>query len=202
MLAAIERHQRELYRVGNSYDFGSVGFQNDRMDRLTNCIYDYKHWDEALEELRRSLAGHPERDKLITYAAWRWYNWRASKCVEYAFCRHSRVEAEPEERHKLRDIFIDGVQFDVKVSRMPRGLSARSCPEWFVTCLFEGQSREGRYAMNNRIVVVPEGPDRKKWLGKTRLIDMMNGVDRFMVDYLPDNLILLRDDIKVGLIVV
>lgn len=134
--------------------------QQDRWDEASGFIYRIC----SLEELRRATCqvaaarGFPLRE-FAAYVVRRWYNFHTHQVALEIFCAHPRVRREANPRHPSIDFYLDGVPFDLKLTRFPRAYprlldEARARPADLVNWLYREQSREGRYHVANRMFVV------------------------------------------------
>jgi hypothetical protein len=134
--------------------------QDDAWDRVSRYIYA----TDTLYHLRRKTRrvakerGLPLHD-FGSYVLHRWYNYHTHQVALGIVLDHSRTRPEKDPFHHTVDFYLDGVGFDLKLTRFPNSYPhdlAHACahPEQLARWLYAQQSGEGRYHAANRLFVV------------------------------------------------
>ena len=142
--------------------------QNDNKDNDTGFIYTAKTIDEV-----RAKCNETGVD--INYALHRWFNTQTSLTCEELFIKYGAVDEE-NTKDKLTDFYINGEQFDLKLTAYPTELKdagidphTRAGKNRLIEWLYENQSSEGREGYGNRIFIVCNAHTTKeKYYLKTR----------------------------------
>ena len=134
--------------------------QNDDWDSLSNFVYRTVSLDELRRQTRRvaAQAKLPLRE-FGQYVVNRWYNYHTHQVVLDIICAYPQVRREANPRNHEVDFYLDGVGFDLELSRFPRAYErtlaqARAQPQELVNWLYREQSSRGRYHTANRFFVV------------------------------------------------
>jgi hypothetical protein len=89
----------------------------------------------------------------------RWYNYHTHQAALDIILDHARTYPEKDPFHHTVDFYLDGVGFDLKLTRFPgrygRDLAhARAHPGDLARWLYQNQSNQGRFHAANRLFVV------------------------------------------------
>ncbi|MCM4159197.1 hypothetical protein FHG64_09405 [Antarcticibacterium flavum] len=174
-------------RLDHPYSWGRK--QNDQWDRFSGFIYRTQSWEEVLEQAGKvAEQQNLEKASFINYAANRWYNFWSAKAVESIFCDLPGVTPARDERDRLRDFNIQGVDMDLKTSIYPRGFNhaldyAQRHPGDLVTWLYRNQSSQQRMHYYNRLflIVYAEGGDH--WKLKAEILFLKEVVEDYVVNF-------------------
>ena len=134
--------------------------QGDEWDALSRFIYTVRSLEELRREIRRAAgeAGLPLKP-FASYVVRRWYNYHTHQIALEILCAHPRVRRAADPRDHEVDLYLDGIPFDLKLTRFPRAYPhslahARAHPEGLVNWLYRHQSAQGRYHTANRLFLV------------------------------------------------
>lgn len=156
--------------------------QSNILDRKTSFIYDIEDF-ESFSRVSNLLLSKSED---VDYALHRWVNLQISNYCEALFCKYGAIKVE-NKKDKEKDIFIDNVPFDVKVTNYPNTAYEKfdlkniedknNLAIWF----YNNQSQEGRKHLKNRLFVVCNGKDNdEKWKNRINLDLLENKIKGFM----------------------
>lgn len=156
--------------------------QSNVLDRKTSFIYDIEDF-ESFSRVSNLLLSKSED---VDYALHRWVNLQISNYCEALFCKYGAIKVE-NKKDKEKDIFIDNVPFDVKVTNYPNTAYEKfdlkniedknNLAIWF----YNNQSQEGRKHLKNRLFVVCNGKDNdEKWKNRINLDLLENKIKNFM----------------------
>jgi hypothetical protein len=134
--------------------------QDDSWDRASRYIYA----TDTLYHLRRKTRQVAEERGLPlhefgSYVLHRWYNYRTHQVALDMILAHPRTRPEQDPFHHTIDFYLDGVGFDLKLTRFPERYPhelahARAHPDQLARWLYARQSGERRYHAANRLFVV------------------------------------------------
>ncbi|MBN1993995.1 MAG: hypothetical protein JW953_14945 [Anaerolineae bacterium] len=136
--------------------------QTDAWDRQTNFVYQIYHW----EALRQAVA--PLDQALAEYAINRWFSFWSAVAVEQIFCILPGVTAHTNQKDRLVDFSIQGINFDHKTSVFPQQYPysvefARYHKAHLIRWLYRNQSRQQRYHTANRLFILLYARDGEHW---------------------------------------
>ena len=148
----LARVEREL-KKRCAFDYKWSRKQGDDWDKETNFIYSTYSF-RALQHYSKHL---PE--ELEQYAWNRWLNFWSAKAIETIFCQHKLVTKERNPYHKFIDFYLASMPFDHKSTVFPKAFSlsvekAKSNPKQFITWLYNHQSKQQRFHLQNRLFLV------------------------------------------------
>lgn len=130
--------------------------QNNYSDSKTKFIYT----SDTIEEVRY----YSEKNRVdFNYALHRWYNFNCAKLHEEIFIKYGAIK-EVDIYHKTIDFYISGIPFDLKTTYFPKAikdishydLKKRSGKNNLIKWLYENQSKQGRFHLENRLFLVCE----------------------------------------------
>jgi hypothetical protein len=179
-------------RLSYSYNWGTK--QTDDLDYKTKFIYTINNFDELLTRIENCRCADPEKTILFNYALNRWFNFLSAKAVERIFCSIEGVKAALDERDKLKDFEINGINFDHKTSVFPKGYGktidyAMRNKEDLILWLYENQSKEGREHYKNRLFVVLYSNKNEHWKLKAEIIWLKGLIESYVHYFDKDKLI-------------
>ena len=156
--------------------------QNNLLDRKTKFVYDVDNF-ELLDRMCKTMLKNEDDRK---YAYHRWVNLNISNYCEELFCKYG-AEKVKNKKDKEKDIFIDNVPFDVKVTNYPStsyesfNLDIDQGKKDLCIWLYNNQSNEGRQHFKNRLFVVCCGNNmEEKWRNRTNLKLLDDHIRDFM----------------------
>ncbi|MBW3015635.1 hypothetical protein KY330_04395 [Candidatus Woesearchaeota archaeon] len=160
-IIALSRLEQELKKV-ETYSWG--GLQTNMLDDLTKFIYGCSSYDALMKLIERAEGIHENFPR--QYAINRWYNFWCSTAAEALLGKSDKVELEKEVKHKTIDFFIEQLNFDLKVTVLPKvlqngfnnGFAAfkhfYDKPQELIYWFYENQSIERRFHEHNRLFLV------------------------------------------------
>lgn len=126
-----------------------VGKQRDGADAATRFVYEC----QSLTEVRERSSNIGLDGDLTSYAEKRWVNLVRHDSWLALFLERPGCEAWPDPKDKRRDLLVETIPFDLKVTRYPRtctpGMDTRALATWF----YENQSGGSRFHLDNRLFV-------------------------------------------------
>jgi hypothetical protein len=174
--------------------------QNDLLDRKTKFIYDVMDFKTLQSMCNRMLS--KEEDRL--YAYHRWFNLNISTYCEEVFCKYGAVKVE-NKKDKEKDIYINDIPFDVKVTNYPStaseefDLDSEVGRKDLATWLYNNQSKEGRQHFKNRIFIVCCGDSLEEKVANRMNLELLDAhIKDFMSE--PTNISLEEFKTVCGLI--
>lgn len=131
--------------------------QDDLSDVRSMFIYNAKTVDECIEKCKKYRISN------INYVLHRWYNYRTSETCEELFEKYGAVR-EKKRNHRLIDIYITGVPFDIKLTTFPEkirekklNLRRQEDRDFLIQWFYANQSQASRKHFANRLFVVCDG---------------------------------------------
>lgn len=167
--------------------------QSDDWDRRTRFIYHTFAWDDLraqIVRLDRTLAD---------YAVHRWFNFWSARAVEMAFCAQPGVQANRNAQDRLVDFRIHGIPFDHKTSVFPAQYDrtfeqARRDKRHLIRWLYDQQSAQGRYHLENRLFVLLYAHDGEHWRLRARVSALAQLIAGYVAEFSPPHLVRLSFD--------
>lgn len=155
--------------------------QNDELDKKTKFIYDVRDFNTLKLLCDTTLSKKEDRQ----YAYHRWVNFCSSIYCEQLFCKYGATKVE-NRKDKNKDILIDGIPYDVKLTIYPSTseikydlrteVGKEGLIKWFYNC----QSNEGREHFKNRIFIVCGGKTKEERIhNKTRFLLIEEGIKKW-----------------------
>lgn len=130
--------------------------QDDLSDVRSMFIYTAKTVEECLDKCKKYHIDN------VNYILHRWYNYQTSEICEELFEKYGAVR-EKKRNHRLIDIYINGVPFDVKLTAYPRALKNKSLDlnkqedrDFLIQWFYTNQSQASRRHFANRLFIVCE----------------------------------------------
>ena len=104
----------------------------------------------------------------FNYALHRWYNFNCAQIHEDIFLKNG-ARKEPETYHKSIDFYLFDVPFDLKTTYFPKAikektsynLTSREGKNKLISWLYNHQSKQGRFHLENRLFIVCENLESK-----------------------------------------
>mgnify|MGYP001612888549 FL=1 len=148
--------------------------QNNYYNGLTNFIYQTKEFDILLQEIDVLFKGKPDYQAFFNYALNRWYNFWSAQAVEQIFCQCDGVVPAIDNKNRLVDFSINGINFDHKTSVFPKGYGfplqhALSNKGSLIDWLYENQSQQQRHHLKNRLFIIVYSNDGEHWKVKSEI---------------------------------
>lgn len=155
--------------------------QTDDWDKESNFIYHCQTYERLFEELNA-------KNKTIdfnNYAVHRWYNAMSAFAIENIFTSHANVQSHFNKFDKLIDFSIQGIPFDHKTTVFPRGFErnieyAKQYPEELIKWLYNKQSTQGRFHLENRLFIVLYGVDGNHWKLRAELTEIKLQIENYL----------------------
>ena len=130
--------------------------QNNDFDAKTKYIYRCK----TVDEVKANSAGNND---IQNYALHRWYNFNCAKLHEDMFIAFGAMK-EDDEYHKTIDFYLFDTSFDLKTTYFPKkiadkenyDLKKRIGKNKLIFWLYENQSKQGRFHLENRLFIICE----------------------------------------------
>lgn len=167
--------------------------QDDIHDRLTDFVFGVASYDGLVEQINQRLRKHKEYRRLTGYAHNRWYNYWSAMAVEEVFKASDRVDPAFNRYDRLKDFSIDGIKFDHKTTKFPRGFGRRldyavDNPRTLIKWLYGHQSRQRRWHEGNRLFIVLYADDGKHWKLKAEIGWLQELIESYLQDFCPERL--------------
>ena len=167
--------------------------QSNDWDQRTNFIYHINEW----EELKLVVKEIPE--DLSAYAINRWFNHWSALAVEGIFCDLPGVYPNKNQRDKLVDFTLHGIEFDLKTSVFPKGYRqsiefAMENKKDLVLWLYESQSQQQRHHMGNRLFIVLYEENGEHWRLRADIEHLEQVVHRYVQNFNETNLIQFKNN--------
>lgn len=174
--------EKELKKVTHMPAWGRK--QTDDWDRNSSFIYRCRTYEELLKELQKNK----DSDDFKNYVIHRWYNAMSASGVEMIFTLHPNVYAQMNKFDKLIDFSIEGVTFDHKTTVFPKGFGknieyAKQNPIELIHWLYQMQSTQGRFHLENRLFVVLYSSDGNHWKLRSELSALKSIIDSYVKNF-------------------
>lgn len=131
--------------------------QDDLSDVRSMFVYNAKTTEECIEKCKKY------RTSDINYVLHRWYNYRTSEICEELFEKYGAVR-EKKRNHRLIDIYITGIPFDIKLTTFPKKIREKNLNlrkqedrDFLIQWFYTNQSQASRKHFANRLFVVCDG---------------------------------------------
>ena len=148
-MIAIEEIQISLKYMNDTW-----AFQKDYLDAQTKFIYTA----DTIDEIRQ----HSTTNNVdFNYALHRWYNFNCAKIHEEFFILNGATKAD-DPYHKTIDFYLLDTPFDLKTTVFPKAIKDKSNYDLnnrigknnLIMWMYENQSKEGRFHLENRLFIV------------------------------------------------
>lgn len=158
--------------------------QTDDWDKNSNFIYNYPTYEELLEILKNKSSS----EEFNNYAIHRWYNAMSALGVEKIFTSQKDVKANFNKYDRLVDFTIQGIAFDHKTTVFPKGFGndiyfAKQNPEKLIQWLYEKQSTQSRFHLENRLFLVLYSSDGEHWKLRSELSELKPIVENYIQNF-------------------
>ncbi len=135
--------------------------QNNDLDAATKFIYTSKNIDEI-----KTTCVIKNID--FNYALHRWYNFNCAQLHEHFFIKNGAIK-EHDLYHKTIDFYLLDTPFDLKTTYFPKAidekknydLTSRNGKNNLILWLYNNQSKQGRFHLENRLFIVCEDLESK-----------------------------------------
>jgi len=178
------------------YDYIWGRKQNNKLDRLTNFIYDVFYFDELLQSVSKHSASNDS--EFVNYVLNRWYNFWSANAVEKIFCSFDKIKPALNRKDHLVDFEIEGIKFDHKTSIFPENYPfsleyAQSNKKSLIEWLYKNQSQQQRKHLKNRLFIVLYDMRLKQhWKLKSELLWLSEIISDYAEKFDTGNLIRLE----------
>jgi len=168
--------------------------QNNYYNGQTNFIYEIKSFEKLLEEINIRFKGKNDYNNFFNYALNRWYNYWSARAAEDIFCSLPNIVPAKNERDRLVDFSIYGINFDHKSSVFPKGYDgtfedALKNPGDLCEWLYENQSQEQRKHLKNRLFIILYSPQGNHWKLKAEISLIKTRIEGYVNNFNKDKLI-------------
>lgn len=135
--------------------------QSNALDSATRFIYSSHSVDDIKTQCEANGAD-------LNYALHRWYNFNCAKTHEEIFLKLG-AKKEEDPYHKTIDFYLLDIAFDLKTTYFPKAIveretynqNRREDKDRLIRWLYENQSKEGRYHLENRLFIICENLESK-----------------------------------------
>jgi len=150
-----EQRFSELEEAGNiAAQWPTI--QGNNLDIRTRFIFQ----KQTVQSVLTSCAENSLANEVTAYALTRWTRWMRHDAWMERFLEEPAVERAENPMDKQIDFSIEGVPFDLKVTRFPRAAERHLTERELAIWLYINQSKEGRFHLANRLFVVADDEDR------------------------------------------
>lgn len=154
------RLEQDLHKAYEMMD-SKWAIQNEKGDQETRFIYKAQTLEDVID--KATILGVD-----VNYALHRWYNYQTSIYCEHIFCDYGAVHEKDIYDHD-KDIYINNIPFDVKLTVYPSILSfhpfdlnTRTGKDAMIQWFYNSQSKGKRKQTVNRLYVVCDGENPLK----------------------------------------
>lgn len=167
-----------------AYEWGRK--QNDIWDGYTNFIYKTPFWDEVVEVMKITIEAYNlDKKELFQYAANRWYNFWSAVAVEKIFTQIEGVTPAVNNKDRLVDFNLNGINFDHKTSVFPKGFKqtiyyAQNHKEELLYWLYKNQSQQQRKHLENRLFLMVYAEDGAHWKLKAEITWLQSIIQKYV----------------------
>lgn len=135
-----------------------------------------------------------DKKTFLNYAANRWYNFWSAQAVEKIFCDLPGISPARNEKDRLRDFNIRGVDMDLKTSVYPKAFNqpvtyAKQHPLELVTWLYRNQSSQQRMHYANRLFLVVYAEGGEHWKLKAEILFLKQVIEDYVANFEPQKLL-------------
>lgn len=167
--------------------------QNNDWDKETNFIYKVRHFGQLEHHIKIKFEKQSNFKELRIYALNRWYNFWSAQGVEYIFCSYPNVVPHSDPYHQYIDFWIDEIPFDHKTSVFPKKYNqsiefATSSPQYLIRWLYENQSKQKRFHLQNRLFLVLHEKNGQHQKLKSEIGILQSAIEKYLRDFDPKNL--------------
>lgn len=168
--------------------------QNDVWDKYSNFIYNIQEFEALLERIRETVDKHRLNKKhFFYYTVNRWYNFWSACAVEQVFIELDGVDAAKNKKDRLVDFSIQGIKFDLKTSKFPKGFGrdldfAMSHQQKLIKWLYLNQSTGRRYHIENRLFLIVYSEDGDHYKLKAEIEWLKTHIEEYVETFDISNL--------------
>jgi hypothetical protein len=167
--------------------------QNNDFDEKTNFIYKMFNFESLLEEIKTRFRNDKNFNAYFNYSLNRWFNYWSARAVETIFCSLNGVVPAKNEKDRLIDFSIAGINFDHKTSIFPNAFNqplsfALENPRNLIIWLYENQSQQHRKHLKNRLFIVLHSSDRQHWKLKAEITWLKGLIEQYVSNFNVANL--------------
>ena len=183
-------------RLKFSYSWGRK--QNNHWDALSNFIYNIDNFDNLIIKIKSRFSEIKSEEisynELFNYSINRWYNFWSAMAVEKIFCSMPGVTPNKNEKDKLVDFSINGINFDHKTSIFPGNYPnsfdfAKKHPNDLIKWLYNNQSKQRRKHYKNRLfIILYKKDDLQHWKLKAEISWLKDYIINYIVNFDQDKL--------------
>lgn len=179
-------------RLQYPYKWGKK--QNDHWDDYTNFIYDYADWDAVVQAMKAIINAYGlDQHELFNYAANRWYNFWSAMAAEQIFSEVEGVVPALNEKNRLIDFSLFGINFDHKTSVFPKGFKetmgyAQNHEEELLYWLYRNQSQQQRKHFENRLFIMIYAENGAHWKLKAEIGLLKAKIQQYCRNFHPTQL--------------
>lgn len=172
--------------------------QNDSWDAYSQFIYTVIDFEELIKHIALAVKTHKlNKKEFFYYAINRWYNFWSAIAVEQIFKNMPQVIPAINKKDRLVDFAIDGIQFDLKTSKFPKGFGkeiafAKANPKALTLWFYNNQSKQKRYHLENRLFLVVHNREGEHYKLKAEISWLKSIVEDYVTTFAPANLIKLQ----------
>lgn len=165
--------------------------QNDQWDRYSSFIYNSTGWEEVLTQTGITAEKENlDQKAFLNYTANRWYNFKSAKAVEAIFRKAPEVLPVKNEKDRLRDFNLMGVDVDLKTSVFPQGFGhnlsyAKEHPRELISWLYSNQSSQQRMHFDNRLFLIVYAEDGEHWKLKAEISLIKIVIEDYVANFDP-----------------
>jgi phosphopantetheine adenylyltransferase len=135
--------------------------QNNHLDSSTKFIYT----NQTIAEVKANCT---KNNIDFNYALHRWYNFNCAKLHEDIFIK-SGAKKNQDPYHKTIDFYLFDIPFDLKTTYFPKAINDRTNYDLtnrkgknnLIIWLYNNQSKQGRFHLENRLFIVCEDLESK-----------------------------------------
>ena len=188
MILDLEHIAQELQKRWK-YSYKWYRKQNDTWDGYTNFIYHTQNWESLIENIANVVAKHNlDKHEIFYYTINRWYNFWSAKAIENMFTQIEGVTPVKNQKDRHKDFYIQGKAFDHKTSVFPMGFGksfdyAYNNPLEVIAWLYEYQSNQQRYHLNNRLYIIVYDKNGAHWKIKAKLGLIKTQIEKYCTTY-------------------
>ena len=159
--------------------------QNDLWDRETNFIYKVRHFGELEHQIKVKFEKQSNFNEWRIYALNRWYNFWSAQGIEYIFCSYPNITPHTDPYHQFIDFWIDDIPFDHKTSVFPKEYKqslefAKSNPQDILRWLYENQSKQKRFHLQNRLFLILHEKNGEHQKIKSEIGLMQSAIENYL----------------------
>lgn len=163
--------------------------QNDSWDRLSKFIYNTRDWEQLNESIALRVATEKlPANEFFQYCSIRWFNFWSARAIEAIFAEMPGITPDPNAKNRTRDFSCCGIDFDLKTSVFPRNFKgdlviARKNPQKLLRWLYQNQSRQQRFHLENRLFLMVYSSKREHWKLKAEISWLREIIEKYVLTF-------------------